>query len=155
MSRSVDLASLLGTGRGRGWIYIVTQVDGCGHTKCCDQWLPILTACPLYPVPCLSVLLLFCPPTSLPGESTRENQTPFFLPASGGRPQSMMCYLRLRRQDFLVGPPPPGLCPQLKSEAMSRFGDVVSSEVLWVSPRTPAPRNGAFPAPGLATCAGG
>lgn len=41
----------------------------------------------------------------------------------------MMCYVRLRRQDFPVGPPPPGLCPQLKSEAMSRFGDAVSSEV--------------------------
>lgn len=45
-------------------------------------------------------------------------------PPSGGRPLRMMCYVRLRRQDFLVGPPPPALCPQLKSEAMSHFGDV-------------------------------
>lgn len=34
-----------------------------------------------------------------------------------------LSYVRLRRQDFPVGPSPPGsVCPQLKSEAMSRFG---------------------------------
>lgn len=45
----------------------------------------------------------------------------------------MMCYVSLRASDFPVPAPPPGLCPQLKSEAMSRFGDAASSEVLWVS----------------------
>lgn len=44
----------------------------------------------------------------------------------------MMCYVRLRKSDFPVQPPP-ALRPQLKSEAMSRFGDAASSEVLWVS----------------------
>lgn len=75
-------------------------------------------------VPCLSVPTFLSHYLLAWGKHMRELNS-LLSPPSGGRPLRMMCYVRLRRQDFLVGPPSPGLCPQLKSKGMPHFGDAV------------------------------
>jgi hypothetical protein len=71
-----------------------------------EQWLPHPHGMPTLSCPLsVSDTALLSPYLLAWGKHTRELNS-LLSPPSGGRPPSMMCYVRLRRQDFPVGPPP-------------------------------------------------